>query len=191
MEEFEVKFLNIDQKEIEKKLKEIGAKKVFDRVFKSKIFDYPDFRLDSNCAWIRLRDEGDKITLAYKKRLRDQESDGKENDDGMEQHEVAVSDFDTTANIFLKAGFVLKYYEEKRRIRYMLGDIELDIDLCPQLPPYLEIESNSWKNVEKAIKLLGLDPADKKIFSSSHIYKLNGIKMFDYKEITFKGMVKR
>lgn len=189
MEEIEVKFLDIDPEKIEKKLKDIGAQKEFDRIFKSKVFDYPDFRLNQNSSWVRLRDEGNKITLAFKKRLG--AKDGIQNDDGMLEHEVVVSDFKKTAQIFLSVGFIQKYYEEKRRIRYRLEDFEFDIDFCPALNPYLEIETDSWEKIDEAIKLLGLNPKDKKIFSASQIYKANGIKMLDYKEITFKGLIRR
>ena len=139
---------------------------------------------------MRLRDEGDKITLSYKKRLG--AKDGIQNDDGMLEHEVTVSDFETTAKIFLSIGMIQKYYEEKRRIRYFLDDIEFDIDYCPALNPYLEIETSSWKKIDQAIELLNLDPKDKKIFSTTQIYKQKGIQPLDYKELSFKnGLVRR
>lgn len=191
MEEFEVKFINIDAKKIEAKIIALGAKKIFDRIFKIKVFDYPDLRLDDNHSWIRLRDEGDKVTLTFKKRLSTEKKFTGKNDKGMIEHEVVVSDFDTTANIFLAAGFMQKFYEEKRRVRYMLDDIEFDIDFCPGLKPYLEIETTSWEKVDEAITMLELDPINKKIFSSSQIYALEGIRMLDYKELSFKGLVKR
>ncbi len=188
-EEFEVKFLEINPTKIQRKLKKIGAKKIFDRIFKIKVFDYPDLSLNEQASWVRLRDEGDKITLTYKKRL-GAKTDGS-NDDGMEEYETEVSDFEATSTIFLKIGLIQKFYEEKRRIRYMLGDIEFDLDFCPSLKPYLEIEAKSLKQVDEAIGLLELDPKDKKIFSTTQIYKLSGIRMLDYKELTFKGLVKR
>ena len=45
MEEIEAKFLDINPQKIEKTLLSLGAKKVFDRVFKFRVFDYPDLRL--------------------------------------------------------------------------------------------------------------------------------------------------
>ena len=189
MEEIEVKFLDIDAEKIEKKILEIGGKKAFDRIFKIKVFDYPDLRLDQDNSWVRLRDEGDKITLTFKHRLG--AKDGIKNDDGMLEHETVVSDFVQTAKILESIGLAQKFYEEKRRIRYFLDDVEFDIDFCPQLNPYLEIESDSWEKVDKAISLLGLDPKDKKMFSTTQIYKQNGIRMLDYKELTFNGLVKR
>ena len=53
MEEIEVKFLTINQQEIENKLVKIGATKVFDRIFKRKVFDYPDLKLDNIGAYVR------------------------------------------------------------------------------------------------------------------------------------------
>lgn len=190
MEEKEVKFLNINPDLIQKKLKEIGAKKVFERLYKRKVFDYEDLRLDKSGAWIRIRDEGDKITLGFKKRI-GMSADGKGNDKGMEEIEVEVNDFEKTANILLKAGLIEKHYAENKRIRYQLDDIEFDIDFWPQLEPYLEIEAPSWERIDEAILLLGLNPKDKKIFSAYQIYKLKGINFNDYKEVTFDGMIKK
>jgi adenylate cyclase, class 2 len=192
MEEIEVKFLDIDPVAIEQKLKSVGAKKVFDRIFKSRVFDYPDLRLNTAKAWIRLRDEGEKITLSFKQRLvTKKEDDGTNNDTGMIEHEVIVNDFDKTSSIFLSAGFIQKFYEEKRRIRYMLNDIEFDIDFVPLLKPYLEIESDSWDKIDQAIEILGLDPKDKKIFSTFQIYQLEGINQLDYSELTLDKVIKR
>ena len=190
MEEIEVKFLNIDPDLIENRLKEIGAKKVFERFYKRKAFDYPDLRLDKAGAWIRLRDEGDKITLAFKQRI-GMAADAKSNDKGMEEIEVEVDDFEKTANLLLKAGFIEKHYAENKRIRYQLDDIEFDIDFFPQIEPYLEIEAPSWERINEAISLLKLNPEDKRIFSTYQIYELKGMNFNDYKEITFKKMIKK
>jgi adenylate cyclase class 2 len=190
MEEIEVKFLNINPDLIQKKLKEIGAKKVFERLYKRKAFDYEDLRLDKDGAWIRIRDEGDKITLGFKKRI-GINVDGKGNDKSMEEIEVEVNDFEKTADILLKAGFIEKHYAENKRIRYQLDDIEFDIDFWPQLNPYLEIEAPSWERIDEAILLLGLNPKDKKVFSTYQIYELKGIDLNDYKKITFDEIIKK
>lgn len=191
MEEIEVKFLNIDPNLIESKLKEIGAKKVFEKLYRRKVFDYPDLRFDKIGAWIRLRDEGDKITLAFKQRVGVKTHDGKTSDKSMEEIEIEVSDFEKTARLLSKIGLKEKFYEENKRIRYQLKNIEFDIDFWPQLEPYLEIEAPSWKKIDEAIKLLNLNPKDKKIFSTYQIYQLKGIDENDYQEITFEKLVKK
>jgi adenylate cyclase class 2 len=191
MEEIEVKFLNIDSALMENKLKAIGAKKMFEKLYKRRTFDYPDLRLHKKGAWIRLRDEGEKVTLTYKERIGMKTFDGKTNDDSMEEVEIIVSDFVKTAELLNRMRFIEKFYEENKRIRYLLEDIEFDIDFWPQLDPYLEIEAPSWEKIDEGIKLLELNPEDKKIFSTNQVYKLKGIDELDYKEITFKGMIKR
>jgi len=189
MEEFEVKYLNINPKEIEARLKKLGAKKVFDRLYRVNIFDYPDLRMNAEAAWLRMRDEGDKITLTYKKRLGTKNKG--ENDDGMKEVEITVNDYEKTAELLHSIGLADKFIEEKRRIRYILKDIEFDIDYMPALDPFLEIEASSMKKVEEGIKLLGLDPKGKKIFSAFQIYELNGINMLEYEAFKFDGLVKR
>jgi len=67
MEEFEIKFLEINVPELEKKLIQIGAKKIGEYDYVRAVFDYPVFRLDTNNGWIRLRTDGKETTLTYKK----------------------------------------------------------------------------------------------------------------------------
>lgn len=189
MEEIEVKFLDINQKEMEKRLLDLGATKIFDKIFKRKVFDYSDLRLDKIGAYIRLRGEGDKITLTYKRRIG--MTDDGTNDKGMEEIEVAVSDFDSVTTILEKIGLTEKLNEEQRRIRYTLDSINYDIDFWPLLKPYLEIEASSWNKVNKAIRLLRLNPDDKKIFTTMQIYELSGIDEMEYKKLTFKECIKK
>jgi len=191
VEEKEVKFLNIEPEEIENKLRSIGANKVFDKLYKRRVFDYPDLRLNEKGAWLRLRDEGDKITLTFKQRIGIKKDDGTANDETMKEVEVEVSDFNRTAKLLRELGLKEKFYEENRRIRYLLEDTEFEIDFWPKLEPYLEIEAPSWQKVDEAIHKLGLNPDDKKIFSTYQIYQLKGIDEHDYQEITFERMVKK
>ena len=191
MEEIEVKFLNIIPDAIERRLKKIGAQKVFDRLYRRRIFDYPDLRLDQSGAWIRLRDEGDKITLAFKRRIGRKSDDGSQNDQTMEEIEIEVGDFDETAKLLLGIGLKEKYYQESRRIRYFLEGDTLDIDFWPGLSPYLEIEASGWEKIDEIIKKLGLNPDQKKIFSATQIYNQAGINEKEYRIMTLEKMVKR
>jgi adenylate cyclase class 2 len=172
MEEKEVKFLEIDVPAVEKKLMALGAKKVFTILYKRKVFDYPDLRLDKQAAWVRLRDEGDKITLTYKQRLGVGET--KHGDKSMEEIEVNVDDFIKTALLLERLGMKEKFYEENMRIRYTLNEVHFDIDTWPLLPPYLEIEADNWEAVDEGINALGLNPEDKKICSTHQVYKMYG-----------------
>ncbi|MDD3284856.1 MAG: CYTH domain-containing protein [Patescibacteria group bacterium] len=187
MEEIEVKFLNINTDLIIRKLEKLGAEKVFNKTYYRKVFDYPDWRLDKDNSWLRLRDEGEKITLSFKKRINPGLNGS--NDEGMEEKEIEVSNFEKTADILLNIGLIEKHYIENKRIRYILDDIEFDIDFYPQLEPYLEIEAPSWEKINKAIELLELNSKDQKIFSTSQVYSQKGIDVGDYKKITFQEMI--
>ncbi|MBI2054812.1 MAG: CYTH domain-containing protein [Candidatus Sungbacteria bacterium] len=191
MEEIEVKFLNIKKEEIERKLKSIGASKVGDFFYRRQVFDYPDFRLDKEAAWIRLRDEGNRITLGFKQRIGRQEDGLRGDDAGMHEIEFEVSNFDLTAEFLYKLGLVNKFYFENRRVRYMKDGVEFDIDEWPLLEPYLEIEAPSWGKVDEAINWLGLKKEDLKKFSTTQVYALKGINDKDYTKLTFDEAVKR
>lgn len=189
MEEIEVKFLNIDKEALEKKLIEIGAQKVGDFFYKRQVFDYPDLSLDKKGAWIRLRDEGEKIMLSFKQRLGMQGNSG--NDEGMKEIEFAVSDFDETAKFLYELGLANKFYFENKRTRYEKEGIEFDIDEWPLLKPYLEIEADSWEEIDKAVGWLGLDKSEMKKFSTTQIYALEGINDKDYSKLTFTESIKK
>jgi hypothetical protein len=52
-----------------KKMKSLGGKLKSKEVFMRRTsYDYPDLRLNEISAWIRVRDEGNKITMGYKQR---------------------------------------------------------------------------------------------------------------------------
>ncbi len=155
------------------------------------VFDYPDFRLDKQAAWIRLRDEGERVTLSFKQRLWVKADDQLGGDAGMYEREVTVSDFDATKDICLKAGMVEKLYQENKRTRYVIDGIEFDIDTWPLIPTYLEIEGKTWEEVYAAGERLGFNRADAKIFSANQIYRLNGLDDRNYTRLTFTEQVER
>ena len=191
MEEKEVKFLDIDPAAIEEKLKASGAHKVGEYFYRRQVFDFPGFPLDKQAAWVRLRDEGERITLTFKQRLGISSNDGKTSDRSMKEVEIIVNDYQKTTDFLLSIGMIYKFYEENKRIRWQKGNIEFDIDTWPKLNPYLEIEAPSWEEISEAEKFLRLDPADQKIFSTNQIYKMNGIDELNYARITFDGFIKR
>lgn len=192
MEEIEVKFLNIDAGGMQEKLAGISAVKKGEYFQRWRVFDYPDWRLDKEGAWLRLRDEGDgRTTLTFKRRLGIASNDGSANDAGMEEIETQVNDFDKIAAMFSKIGFIEKHYAEKKRIRWEKDPVVFDIDTYPELETYLEIEAPSWERIGEAIQWLGLDPNEKRIFSANQAYALKGIKIADYARIAFDGLIKR
>ncbi len=191
-QEYEVKFLDIDVEKLEQKLVQIGAEKVGEYFYRRISFDFPDLRLaKEQKAWVRLRDEGDRVTFTWKRRLGATNDDGTTSDSGMEEIETTVGDFDETADILRKIGMKDKFYQENRRRRWKKGTVEFDIDSWPLLNPYLEIEAHSWEAIDLAIREIGFNPEDKKIYSTGQIYTQNGINEMDYLRMSFTELVKK
>ncbi len=191
MEEMELTFIDIEKDKIERKFIELGAKKVGDYHYRRIVFDYPDFRLDKQSSWVRLRDEGDKVTFAFKQRLGENLRDKLTGDDGMYERETEVKDFDATRDILLKIGLIEKMYQENKRERYTLDGVECDIDTWPLLDPYLEIEGKNWDEVYRVVEKLGLKREDGKKFSTNQIYRLKGLDDRNYTKLTFSEQIER
>lgn len=191
MEEFEIKFLEVDVPELERKLVSIGAEKVGEYNYMRVLMDYPDFRLNESHSWIRLRTDGTQSTLTYKQVIGSKSDDGSIPDDGMKEIEVIVEDYNKTFEIFKAIGFVVKREEHNRRISYRKGMVVFDIDFWPQIPPYVEIESDSLVNAQNAALELGFDPKDGLICSAKKVYKRYGIDKDEYSYVSFDKMVKK
>lgn len=145
--EYEVRVLDIDKEALIKKLEKLGATKVGDFNYKRRVYN---FKPAVRNKWIRLRTDGNKTTLTIK--------EVKSFDiDGTKEMEIEVSDFDETNNILEELGYKAHTFQENKRTRYILNDVELDIDSWPYIPTYLEIEGKDEETVKNMIKLLEVD----------------------------------
>lgn len=152
MKEVEIKILEIDVEKIQQRLSELGAQKSFEGELVSVVFDFPDKRFSKDEILIRLRKEGVKVMLAYKKLLNTEHA--KES----EEIEFEVSDFDTTAKFLNAIGLQSKkgYPMSKRRISYIIDDVHFEIDKLPDFPAYLEIEALNIDVIREWVEKLGL-----------------------------------
>lgn len=191
MQEFEIKFLEVDVPELEKKLLEIGAKKTSEYDYSRIIFDYPESDMYKRGGWIRLRTDGKEATLTYKESIKEKLDDGNMKNVGMKEIEIVVDDYERTNELLKAIGLVKKVEEKNKRIRYAKGDVTFDIDFWPFIAPYLEIESSSFEKVKNAANELGFDPEVGIIGSAGSIYKKYGYNTDDYSSITFEGMIKK
>lgn len=192
-EEIEAKFLDIDVDKIQEKLKEFGAVKIGEFLQKWATFDYPDWRLDKDLSWIRVRDEGNgEISLSFKKRLGAVDRNASSNDEGMQEIQLKIDSFEKATDFFKAIGLVIKHTAEKKRIRWVKEDTEFDIDIYPGLEPMIEIETTSQEKIKTSAEALGLNYEDRKIFSSSQAYALKGIDVGSLVKISFEeGLIKR
>lgn len=153
--EIEVKFASINIDEIREKLKAAGA--VCEqpmRLMKRALVEEPHHEAEH--SFIRVRDEGDKVTLTFKRRADAAAS----KIDSVKELEVEVSDFDKTVEIFSEAGWKYKTFQESKRETWTLDETEVVIDEWPWLKPYIEIEGESEALIKKVAQKLGLDWKD-------------------------------
>ena len=149
--ELEAKFLNIEPDVLRAQLAKQGAALVYaERMMKRKNFDYPDKRLEKIGGWIRLRDEGDKITLAYK-RVIDRTLEG------TKEICVNVNDFDKATNLLIAIGLDQKSYQETKREKWLYNDVEITIDTWPWIPTFVEFEGSTEEKLRNAVDAFGFD----------------------------------
>lgn len=149
--EIEAKFLNVDVNALREALERNGATLIHEeRLMRRKNFDHPDSRLEKIGGWIRVRDEGDKTTLAYKQLL-------DRTIEGTKEISVDVSDFDKVCDFLLAIGMENKSYQETKRERWELDEVEVTIDTWPWIPTFVELEGHSESKLQDVTAKLGLD----------------------------------
>lgn len=147
--EFEAKFLNIDFDSLRNVLAKFGAECTQPmRLMRRAIIETPDLKKDN--AFVRLRDEGDKVTLTYKRfeAL---------SVDGAQEHEIVVSDFREALALLSAAGLSHRSLQESKRETWALDGAEIVLDEWPWLNPYIEIEADSEQQVRETAEKLGFD----------------------------------
>lgn len=161
--EFEATFPNIDKKEIRARLKKAGAHLVRPEFMqKRNVFDLPKSN-EIPGGWLRVRDEGNKITLSLKIIDGDKISDQKETC-------LEVNDFKDASFFLEKIGCEKKAYQESKRELWILDRVELTIDEWPHLEPFLEVEALSEEAVKNACQKLELDYSGALFGSISELY---------------------
>lgn len=155
--EIEVKFLAVDHDAIRQKLRAVHATLEHPmRLMRRSIMDFPDKRLghSTDDAFLRIRDEGDRITATYKQFAPERAIDS------AKEIEVVTDDYETTIRLFEKLGLQVLSVQESKRETWRLGECEVVLDEWPWIKPYLEIEGPSQPALKKVAAALGLDWAN-------------------------------
>jgi adenylate cyclase class 2 len=159
--EFEAKFLDINVKEMRKKLIHMGANVVHTKkLYKRRAFgrcnnDTPGFS--------RVRKEGKNITMTIKV-FKDPKFP--------EEHEVSINeDFETGIAFMDALGLESKAYQESIREKWSHPLVhEITFDTLPGLPTYMEVDCTSEENLNKIIEILDLDISKKRFGAFDHTY---------------------
>ena len=184
--EIEAMFLDVVVDDIRQRLETAGATLVHPmRLMKRALIEEPHHVKDN--SFIRIRDEGDKTTLTFKRRMFDVEAT---TIDSTKEIETTVGDFDTAVTIFAEAGWKYITLQENRRETWSLDGAEVVIDEWPWVKPYIEIEAPSESIVKSVADTLGFDWKDAAFGSVDIIYQRDFPHMInrgiiDTKEVRF------
>lgn len=147
--EIEAKFLNVDFDDIRQKLTELGGRLVTPmRLMRRVTIDNPEMKAKE--AFLRVRDEGNKITITYK------QFDALTLD-GVKEIEITTNSFDDAVALLDAAGLPHRSLQESKRETWTIGDVEIVLDEWPWLNPYIEIEAPTEELVKQTAVGLGFD----------------------------------
>lgn len=150
--EIEAKFTNVNHDEIRNKLTVLNA------TLEQPMRLMRRVTIDSNHmkakdAFLRVRDEGNKVTMTYK-----QFDDPSIN--GTKELEIIVSDFQATIDLLAAAGLPHGSFQESKRETWKIGTTEIVLDLWPWLNPIIEIEGKNENDVRDVAEKLELNWED-------------------------------
>lgn len=173
--EIEVRILNINKEDLISKLEKNNAEFIGDWHQVRYVYDF--IPVDPN-RWIRLRTNGIDTTLTIKE-VHDKSVEG------TKELEIKVSSLEDTHKILEKLGYKRRSIQENKRIRYILNDVEIDIDTWPGLNTYVEFEGSSEDQIKNVIKLLNLDYKDAITDNAQDIYMSKGYTQEDLNNLKF------
>ena len=167
--EIEVKVLNINPKEIEEKLNNLGGKKISHEFQKNYTFAPKEGEFEH--GYLRIREteiDGEKqyIELTFKRVESD--NDFRVNN----EYTVNIDSVSMMIKILEEIGINLEYEGEKERISYSYKGQRFDIDIWDKKTypdPYMEIE---FTNVDMMDEILADLNIDKKNVSTESITEL-------------------
>ena len=159
--EYEAKFTGIDKDNFRSRLRQQGASLIKPETLQKRVVFFLPEGHEIEGGWLRVRDEGDKVTMSLKIVSGTQITDQKE-------LMLKIDNFDT-AVLFLKSiGCVEKSYQENKRELWTLEGVEVTIDEWPYLEPFVEIEGESEEAVRELSFKLGFEWSQA-VFGSTHL----------------------
>lgn len=161
--EYEATFTNIDTESMRSKLKDVGAVLVRPEFLQKRVTLNLPKGIDIQGGWLRVRDEGNKITLTLKA----------VHGSGIESQKeilLEVNDLDQAVELLSALACEKKSYQENKRELWELGDVEITIDEWPFLEPYVEIEGASEEAVKNVARQLGFAYDDALFGTATTLY---------------------
>ena len=163
-------------------LKRMKAKRKGKYLFRVAIFYHPLDKKREGSNYIRVRDEGFRTTMTFKKYDR---KSGFE-----DEYEVTLDSYDMGIKILENLGCIPKYhYEKMREIWDVPGGYEVVFDTQPGLPDIVEVEAPTERKLYQFGKKIHVDLRKTNRIGGKKFYeKYYGIRMKDDINMMFSNM---
>lgn len=163
--EYEATFPNINKNEMRLKLKKAGAAILRPEFLQKRVvFNMPK-GYENNNVWIRVRDEGNRITMSIKQAGADSNQIH-----NIKELKLVVDNFENAEKFLSTLHCQKKSYQETKREIWNLDGVEICLDEWPYLEPLVEIEGDDEESVKKVSQKLGLDYKKAKFCSATELY---------------------
>ena len=174
--EHELKFLIPEPATIVDRLRNLGGALTAPRqLLRRCVFFIPDSPHED---FVRLRDEGERVTLTYKRMT----------EEGVLEEEERVESFKVTRRLLEHMRLIFSSYQENFRTTYTLDEAVITLDEWPGIPPFLEIEAPDRAMLLQTVERLELDPAEGLVGAVSVVYRRFQIDLDRFPEVTFQHL---
>ena len=146
--EYEATFENVDKDVVRARLVAAGATLVRPECIQKRAVFNPPSGHEIPGGWLRVRNEGDKVTMSLKVVNGDAIEDQKEIC-------LTVDDAGNAVEFLTALGAERKAYQETRRELWKLGETDITIDEWPFLEPFVEVEGADEATVRAASEKIG------------------------------------
>ncbi|MCL5435639.1 MAG: CYTH domain-containing protein [Patescibacteria group bacterium] len=180
MHEVETKILEVDPKEIKRKLLALGAKFVLDTKLVVDWYGPKNLTHRGDDPWyLRVRSYSDGKNEVTWKGISKQFKVAR----GHKEINFFVTDPGNMGEILKALEFEHYAHQEKYRQSWALENWRFDLDRYPGMPPYLEIEAQNQTEIVKAIAKLGL--SGHKTSSEGERAVIEGVYKLDWFKMPF------
>ena len=188
MMEIERKILEIDVASVKRAILKLSPrpKTLFEGLVRINYFDFPDRRIREKRDLLRVREFVEKGSKPFTELVYKTYKGVKAGCKYFDECEIKFEGPDRAEELeaFLKKLGVKKVlYYEKKRTHFAWGKIKFEIDEHPKIPPFMEIEAPSPKDIEKTIVVLGLQDHEQTADSIGELLRRK------YKKVKLNGLV--
>ncbi len=148
--EIECRFLEIDKEGLIKRLLELGANDLGEKMLEEVIINDKEGHWTTDGKFIRIRTDGEKSSVSYKEHIT-------HSIDGSTEIEIEINDPQKAEMIFEKVGLVPFRRQQKLRHSFVLDGVTFDIDTWPKIPTYVELEGESEQVLRDMAHKIGYD----------------------------------